>query len=162
VPFQEPVDFAHHILPAISRSCDASIMTKLLLLIAALLAVADSPARYAEGQVWEYKSRSQDSGSLVKIQKIEESPVGKIYHVSLIGIHLKANQATVLQHAPVSKETLDASVTRQVADPGTFPDPAEGIAEWRSANGGVFSITLAEIADAVAQMVPPEQPTPVS
>ena len=138
-------------------------MTKLLLLLGALLSLADSPTRYSEGQVWAYQTRPQDNGSLVKIQKIETAEVGTIYHVSLIGVHLNSGQATVLQHAPVSQQTLDSSVTVQVRDPGTFPDAEAGIAEWRSAKGGVFSISIADIADAVAQMIPPpQQSEPVS
>ena len=136
-------------------------MTKFLLLLGALMAMVSSPARYAEGQVWGYHNRPQDAGSLVKIQKIEQSPAGTIYHVSLIGIHLGSNP-TVLQHAPVSQQTLDASVTNQVADPGTFPDAADGIAEWRRAHGGVFTVTLAEIADMLAQTVPEQQPPSVT
>ena len=134
-------------------------MTKLLLLNSALLAFA-SPNHYAEGQVWAYKTRPQDSGSLVKIQKIEPAPHGKIYHLSFIGIHLNPTGVTVLQHAPVSQETLDSSVTRQVLDPGTFPDASEGIAEWRQAHGGVFTITLAEIVDVVDQTLSGQQQPP--
>jgi hypothetical protein len=117
-------------------------MAKLLLLLSALIAIAVPPGRYAEGQVWAYTTRPQDTGSLVKIQKIEEAPTGTIYHISLIGIHIRPGEAEVLQHAPVSQQTLDASVTRQVPDPGNFPDATGGIAEWRKAHGGVFTISL--------------------
>lgn len=136
-------------------------MAKLLLLLSALMAVVGSPNRYAEGQVWEYNTRPQDSGSLVRIQKIEEGPHGTIYHISLIGIHLNSDEVTVLQHAPVSQQTLDASVTKQVPDPGTFPDASPGIAEWRQAHGGVFAVTLAEIAGMIAGTMSGRQP-PVS
>jgi hypothetical protein len=112
--------------------------------------------------VWAYKTRPQDTGSLVKIQKIEEAPPGTIYHISLIGIHIRPDEASVLQHAPVSRQTLDASVTKQVSDPGTFPDATSGIAQWRNAHGGVFTISLAEIADVITQTVSGQQPTPVS
>jgi hypothetical protein len=137
-------------------------MTKLLLLLSALMTMASPPNRYAEGQVWAYKARPQDAGSLVKIQEIEQSSAGIIYHVSLIGIHLSSNAPTALQHAPVSQQTLDSSVTDQVADPGTFPDATDGISEWRRAHGGVFTVTLAEIADMLAQTVPAQQPPPVT
>ena len=110
-----------------------------------------SPARYAEGQVWEYKTRPQDAGSLAKIQKIEESPHGTIYHISLIRIHIRPNESDVLQHAPVSEQTLNDSVTKQVADPGTFPDATAGIAEWRNARGGVFTISIGEIAEVLSR-----------
>ena len=132
-------------------------MIRLLLLLGALFAIAASPAPYAEGQVWQYKTRPQDAGSLVKIQKIETLAGHTIYHVSLIGIHIGTNTATVLQHAPVSQQTLDTSVTKQVPDPGTFPDATEGIAEWRRAHGGVFTISLAEIADAIEKMTKQQQ-----
>jgi hypothetical protein len=112
-----------------SQSCHPQRMAKLLLLLSALIAMTGPPNRYAEGQVWAYKTRPQDIGSLVKIQKIEEAPGGTIYHISFIGIHLSPSETTVLQHAPVSEQTLDASVTEQVSDPGTFPDASEGIAE---------------------------------
>jgi hypothetical protein len=137
-------------------------MAKLLLLVATLMAIAGSPSRYSEGQVWAYKTRPQDAGSLVKIQKIEEAPHGTIYHISLIKIHIRPNEESVLQHAPVSQKTLDESVTEQVADPGSFPDATNGIAEWRQAHGGVFTITLAEIADVITQTVSGQKPTPVS
>ena len=104
-------------------------MWKAIVLLAALLTIAASPNRYAEGQVWEYKVRPKDTGSLVKIQKIEESPRGPIYHISLIGIAGIGE----LQHAPVSQQTLDKSVIKQVSDPKTFPDATEGIAERRKA-----------------------------
>ena len=136
-------------------------MSKLLMLLSALLAIAASPTRYAEGQVWQYKTRIQDAGSLIKIQKIEKAERTTIYHISIIGIHLGPDASTPLQHAPVAQETLDASVTQQVPDPGTFPDATEGIAEWRSAQGGVFTISLAEIAEVLQKTVPPgRQPSP--
>jgi len=139
-------------------------MTKLLMLMSALL-VAASPNRYSEGQVWAYKTRPQDIGSLVKIQKVENAPIGTIYHVSLIGIHVNPTTVTVLQHAPVSQQTLDESVTSQVNDPGTFPDASDGIAQWRDAHGGIFTITLEQIADLTTKMLiarQPEQSPPVN
>ena len=100
--------------------------------------------------MWNYRTRANDQGSLVKIQKIEEGDydLGTIYHVSVIGIHM-ANPAItpVIAHTPVAASTLDASVTSIARDPGTFPDASEGIAEWRAASGGVFTIPIAELVD---------------
>ena len=137
-------------------------MTKLLLLLSALIGVVVPPSRYAEGQVWAYKARPQDTGSLVKIQKIEDGPNGKIYHISLIGIQIRPGEASVLQHAPVSQQTLDNSVTKKMPDPGTFPDATPGIAEWRNAHGGVFTISLAEIADVLSQAAARQEQAPIS
>ena len=136
-------------------------MLRIVLYLSALLCVAAAPSPYAEGQVWTYKARAQDTGSLVKIQKIEDDPAGPIFHVSLIGIRVNGS-TTSLQHAPVSRKTLDESVIRQVADPGSFPDPSEGIAEWRRAQGGVFTISLAQIASMIADTVGKQQGVPVT
>lgn len=104
-------------------------------------------SRYAEGQVWEYCTRRGEEGSLVKIQRIETGPEtnAPVFHVSLVG--LKWPGANALAHAPVSQRTLDTSVTQLSADHGQFPAADEGIAVWKRAKGGVYSISLAEIAE---------------
>ena len=106
-----------------------------LLSLATLLPVA-SPAqssRYTEGQVWAYRTRPADNGALLKIQRIEVLNGRTIYHLSLIGLHLGTSGFIgVVQHEPVSQETLDKSVTELRPDPGTFPSADEGIAEWRA------------------------------
>jgi hypothetical protein len=49
----------------------------------------------------------------------------------------------------VSRATLDASVTQLSASKTVFPDPAPGIAQWRDAKGGVFTIPLADILSTI-------------
>ena len=127
-----------------------SILALVVVLITACGA-AQPGDRYAEGQVWEYRARPAEAGSLMKIQKIEPVPNGggeRVYHVSIIGIRLTNPRVSpILQHLPVSRETLDRSVTR-LGSGGDFPDLAqvkEGIATWREAEGGIFTISLAEI-----------------
>lgn len=118
---------------------------------------ADARVGYQEGQVWEYRTRPEDSGSLLRIQSIEANPAfakyGPIYHISVVGVHFQgAALSGELAHLPVSRETLDASVTRLSSASVTFPNADPGIAEWRSAQGGVFTIPLAEIISSVEQM----------
>jgi hypothetical protein len=128
-------------------------MIELLMGLAALAgAVGPGPdsSRYAEGQVWEYRARQGEEGSLLKIQRIERLPARPdgmlVYHVSIIGVLLGASGVqTELPHAPVSTETLDASVTSLSTRTAVFPDVEEGIAQWRSDEGGVFTISVAEI-----------------
>jgi len=122
---------------------------------APLVAQPPSP-QYAEGQVWEYKTRPGDEGSLLKIQKIEDlldsRERGPVYHISVIGFHLTNTQMQpVLPHAPVSKATLDASVVRLSSSSPAFPDAADGIAQWRQANGGIFTIPVAAVIDTIDQ-----------
>jgi hypothetical protein len=116
---------------------------------AAQAPAAAQALRYAEGQVWEYRTRPGDGESLLKIQKIAPLPGGDeemlVYHVSVIGVDLGPKIARVLPHLPVAQEKLDASVTRLSSRTAEFPDPEEGIAEWTRAAGGVFNIAMAEI-----------------
>lgn len=109
------------------------------------------PIAFKSGQVWEYRTRPQDGGSLVKIQRISRDRVlGLIYHISLIGLTMRnAEMDGSLMHAPVSREVLDKSVVKRFGGKATFPSADEGIAEWKKAEGGVFTIGLAEIADLV-------------
>ena len=102
---------------------------------------------YAEGQVWPYRTRRGEEQSLVKIQLVERDllTTEEVFHISIIG--LKWRHADALEHAPVSRDTLDQSVTQQVSDSGQFPTSEEGIAEWKRAKGGVYTVSLAEIAE---------------
>ena len=122
---------------------------------AGLSAQAPAP-KYALGQVWEYKTRPQDAGSLLKIQRIETYGDRPVYHISIIRVHFsQPGFAGILPHLPVSDETLDASVTRLSPTTPDFPTTSvdEGIAEWRKAKGGVFTIPVAEIIAIVEQSV---------
>jgi hypothetical protein len=105
---------------------------------------------YAAGQVWEYKTRPGDEGSLLKIQQIDNdlalAKVRPVFHISIIGFHLANPRMTpALPHAPVTKAVLDQSVTQLSSSDAIFPDALAAIAEWRHAKGGVFAISVAEI-----------------
>jgi hypothetical protein len=127
------------------------------LLLAAFPVTADArPQDYAEGQVWQYATRAQDAGSLVKIQRIEMQDGRPVYHVSVVGAHFAGVPgAGVLEHLPVSEETLDASVIRQVPDAAAFADIAidADIAEWHADHGGVLSGPLAQVLNNVDAML---------
>lgn len=127
------------------------------LLLAAIPAMAWArPQDYAEGQVWQYATRAQDAGSLVKIQRIDMKDGRPVYHVSVIGAHFAGvSEAGVLEHLPVSAETLDASVIRQVPAAPAFGSIAidADIAEWRAENGGVLSGSLAQVLNNVDAML---------
>ena len=109
--------------------------------------------RYQSGQVWRYDARPQDEGSRLKIQRIELTGGTVIYHIALSSIHLRNGQVTSVQHLPVSLATLDTSVTEKSRDDVqvSLDQTDEGIAEWRRANGGVFSIPVKQIAGILDQ-----------
>lgn len=127
-----------------------------LLLIALPVAADARPEDYAEGQVWQYSTRPQDRGSLLKIQKVEIEDGRPVYHVSVIGVHFAdMGKIGVLPHLPVSAETLDASVTKRVSSKQGFSDISidEDVAEWHAAHGGVLTVPLARALDDVDAML---------
>lgn len=133
------------------------LIALILLIFAPLTAIAaqNEATRYAAGQVWEYRTRPADEGSLLKIHSIEKAPAGEVYHISLIGLGYGRGMAHggEFGHMAVSRETLDKSVTRLSKSDLGFPDPTEGIAQWRAANGGVFTIPISEIIDNVMSTI---------
>ncbi|WP_294278393.1 hypothetical protein [uncultured Sphingomonas sp.] len=145
---------------------------KLSSVAAALLAAVGlsgqaKPPKYVEGQVWEYRTRPQDAGSLLKVQRVGMMGAKKVYHISIVGVHFATPGISgILPHIPVSDETLDASVTKLSAETRDFPTSAldEGIEEWRKAQGGVFTIPISQIVDiidektATTQMQAPAEP----
>jgi hypothetical protein len=105
------------------------------------------------GQVWRYKARKGDEDSLLRIALIESMPDGQpVYHISVINVHYgPTNTPNPISHLPVSKETLDNSVIAPINSSEEFPDITEGWEIWSDANGGVFTITMAEIVDISVQ-----------
>lgn len=89
---------------------------------------------------------------MLKIRKIETLAAGAdteiVYHISVAGVRLgEALAGDVIQHLPVSRETLDGSVTGLTDSKADFGDVDEGIAIWRADHGGIFTISVAEIVD---------------
>lgn len=120
---------------------------------------------YAPGQVWTYRTRPGDEASRLKIQMIEHYPAegqsaeDRVFHVSVVGVTF-ANRDVPreIAHAPVSRETLDASLLALTDSGATFPDPAEGVASWKEGAGGVFTLSIAELVqmydDVTADFIP--------
>lgn len=117
-------------------------------------AAAEPQSTYSVGQIWSYHHRPSDKGSLVRIASIEGTDDGKIYHVSLIGLQFSCNgDARNISHLPVSETTMRNSLIASVKSDAEFPDAGEGIAEWRRAEGGVFTLGMAEIVDVLEQTI---------
>jgi hypothetical protein len=140
----------------------AMIRLRPLAAIGCLLTCAQTPApgAYHVGEVWQYHTRPQDRGSRVKIQRIEVDPAypaaGPVYHISIVGLHLRNPRVQgLLTHAAVSRQTLDASLTVPSRSKPHFPSANDGIARWKKARGGVFTISLRDIVDIVDQQTKP-------
>jgi hypothetical protein len=111
---------------------------------------------FAEGQVWKYKARPGETGSLLRIAKVDhDATLGDVFHISIVGLKVKGpkGMVTELPHAPIAKATLEKSVTKLSKSSVSFPDFQPGYAEWKSAKGGVFSVSVAEIVSLVEQAI---------
>jgi hypothetical protein len=121
--------------------------------------LAAEEREYAVGQVWAYDTAPEDKGSLIQIREIEQiGPADEpitVYHISMAGVSVGQEKPVGIGHLPVSRATLDASVTGLVAEAPPFDDYIEGKAAWQEAEGGVFTISLKEIADIVRSQVAP-------
>jgi hypothetical protein len=64
-----------------------------------------------------------------------------------------AGQTTVIAHMPFDRAALSASVD-QIVSTGAAPAPQfeEGYQEWRSANGGIFTISVPQAVGAMFEM----------
>lgn len=113
-----------------------------------------SAQSFVEGQVWEYKTRPGETGSLLRIAKVDHDPkLGDVFHISIVGVQIKRPKGilTELSHVPVARVTLEKSVTRRSNSKVSFPDFQPGYAEWNTAKGGVFNVSVAEIVSIVEQ-----------
>lgn len=126
-----------------------------------IMAPAASAQPYRAGQVWEYHTRPGEAGSLLKIVKVDVDPqLGEIFHLRVIGVKVMnpntpGKLSTELPHVPVSRKTLDSSVTRLSHATAAFPDYREGYAAWKRAcdagGAGMFTIPVAEITSVVEE-----------
>jgi hypothetical protein len=111
----------------------------------------------AVGQVWGYRTRQVDQGSTLTIGKLETIPkVGEVVHVSISGVHVKnghvaGGYSTELPHAPFSKEALTQSLTTRMSQAEPPPEFEQGYLEWQKAQGGVFTVSVAEAVDFAEQ-----------
>lgn len=131
-------------------------------IVAALLAllggagVAQAESRYRPGQKWAYQTRRGEEGSTLTILKVEQDPkLGEIVHIAIDGVKIKTPTGvqTKLPHSPISAKALDGSVTRLVAEKVAIPDFSAGYDEWKAAHGGVFTISVANVIDAIEQVM---------
>lgn len=108
------------------------------------------------GDSWEYQTRPHESGSTLFVWRVETLPDGtNVVHLKLQGLKIKNALAPgglveVAEHLPVSETALSQSVSRKVSGGEALPMP-EGYDEWRRewerGRAGVFTTSLAEIAD---------------
>jgi hypothetical protein len=136
----------------------------LLSVLTPLLTMTDALAQeFKEGQVWSYRTRVNEQGSTLLINKVESEPkLGSIFHISVSGVKVKNRRAPggvtqELPHLPVSRKTLEESVLKLAGTTAPNPSYREGYATWKQAfdagNAGIFTIPVAEIVGFVEKTV---------
>ena len=135
-----------------------ALFVAFLAFIAAFPALAQDRV-YEEGQVWAFDVENSGDDNALIIQRIEPAEdTGfpyDVYHISMfVDIPLGEMDELVVGHLPVSRETLDASVTEtSERDMSTFSDWEEGYREWQNAKGGVFTIPMDEIVAFLVELM---------
>jgi hypothetical protein len=134
-----------------------------LILIAASTMTVAQTQQFAEGQVWNYRTRASEPSSTLLINKVEVEPkLGEVFHVSVRDVKVRNKHATGgvtthLPHFPVSRKTLQLSVTQLAGTAPVNPEYREGYATWREAfeagDAGVFTISVAEIVGHVESII---------
>lgn len=114
---------------------------------------------FEAGQIWRYRTRAGEDQSRACIARVDMLDNGTpVFHLYLDGVRIAnphvadgSGIQTCLPHVPVSLHTLQASLTELQASQQPMPDISEGWQQWKDAQGGIFTITLAEILDTIEQ-----------
>src|SRR5262245_54134740 len=112
--------------------------------------MAEEQPAFAPNQEWAYRSRPQDAGPTLVIGLIEDHPkMGRVIHITVRNVNIKSSRAPEfvthgIGHFPMSEAALTASVTRLIGVVDPPPSVLVGVKSWQAAQGGVFTITVAE------------------
>lgn len=119
--------------------------------------------KYKVGQEWNYKARTGEEKSTLKILKIEEYPThGKVIHISIGGLKVgdpdvEKGFANEFTHIPITEEALDKSVTELKNEKVKLPNKIDGYDYWKKefdqGIAGVFSISVSEIVDLMEESI---------
>jgi hypothetical protein len=107
-------------------------------------------------QKWSIKSASPTTLKVI-VDRLESWHGKTVVHVSIIDLPIPqglpgAGGTTTITHMPFERSALAASVDRLLAT-GVSPPSGfeEGYKGWQNANGGIFTISVAEAIDVTLQ-----------
>lgn len=108
---------------------------------------------FRPGQVWRYQTRPHEPHSTLTILLVEDTTVHIcIDQIRLRNKHVEGGIQTEFPHTPIQLEALQRSVTEQV-DNIEITEMPEGYDIWREQKGGVFSLEVAEVLNAIEEML---------
>jgi hypothetical protein len=105
---------------------------------------------FKPGQVWSYTTRPNETGSTITILQVDRSEkIGIIIHVRLDGLNAhnpRGERVPSIGHMPFTRDALIASTSRLLRTQEQ-PPTMEGYENWRSACGGVYTISVRDAVD---------------
>ena len=109
---------------------------------------------FEPGAVWSYETRPGEESSTFTVRCIEaDADGGRIIHVELEGVSIATagQPAESIGHLPISEDTLTSDLGERVGLDEGRPSESfvNGYTDWRDAAGGVWTIPLSEILDAI-------------
>ena len=138
-------------------------MLKRILGLLGIMSDSSDTSNYEVGQIWSYKTRPEEEGSVVYILKIDmDKDAEKIFHVRIEGVkvrnpYVKGGIQSNLPHVVISEAALNKSLKSLVRVVRAVPDYSDGYAVWRKAldegEDGVFSIPVSEIVEAIEKTI---------
>lgn len=118
-----------------------------------LSSAQNSPFR--AGERWSYRTRPNESDSTFVVLRVETMPDSQnVVHLRLEGLRIPNTLAPsglteVAGHLPVAESSVSQSAKEKIGEGETID--LEGYAQWKSewekGRAGIFTLSLAEIAD---------------
>lgn len=110
------------------------------------------------GAVWSYETRPGEEASTFTVRCIEAAPDGgRTVHIEIGGISVETvgGVADSIGHLPVAEDSLTEVIIERI---GFDEGPASqsfinGYSSWRQANGGIWTLPLADVLDEVEATV---------
>ncbi len=110
------------------------------------------------GAVWSYETRPGEETSTFTVRCIEESASGgRTIHIEVAGISIETagGIADSIGHLPVAEDSLAEVIVERVGfdEEAASRSFVDGYSSWREANGGVWTLPLAQVLDEVEATV---------
>jgi hypothetical protein len=107
---------------------------------------------FRAGQLWRYRTRSDETNSRVLIQLVErDAELGEIVHIRLLNLEFNIglkDKITVMPHVPYAGDALRNCLTAlESSDQGIPSDFLESYKLWRNTKGRVHSQDIASFLD---------------
>jgi hypothetical protein len=139
-------------MPGLVRT--ALLVLSLTVLGMTPMTAGDLSADLKVGQVWSIRSPSPTTAKVI-IGGLEDWHGEAIVHVSMVDVPIPdgaptAGETTTIDHAPFDRAALASSLGKLLAV-GRQPSAefTSGLASWRAAKGGVWTLGVAEVIAAI-------------